>query len=248
MGFVSQSLPGAATASSSADTTAAAAAAVFAHPPPQFGLIHPHWTAMHQHHPPPPTFPTEYQQQQQQQQHLLCPPPLTTLSRRSPRVRRFVQPAPQLSQSLSASSGFLPQISHQHHRINPSSSATAPPPIPPQIPRQLFHPREQDPFERAYRVGPVLGKGGFGTVYAGIRNSDGVHVAIKQIAKSKITEWGHVSKKVAASFFSRAAQLCFALDLEMRCNGKRKGQNCACIFLNEEEEEAAQDQMKCRLC
>ena len=50
-----------------------------------------------------------------------------------------------------------------------------------------------DPFERAYRVGPMLGKGGFGTVYAGFRNRDGLHVAIKQIAKSKITEWGTVS-------------------------------------------------------
>ena len=52
-----------------------------------------------------------------------------------------------------------------------------------------------DPFERAYRVGPMLGKGGFGTVYAGFRNRDGLHVAIKQIAKSKITEWGTVSAK-----------------------------------------------------
>ena len=49
-----------------------------------------------------------------------------------------------------------------------------------------------DTFERSYQVGPVLGKGGFGVVYAGIRISDGRHVALKHVAKAKITDYGQV--------------------------------------------------------
>ena len=56
----------------------------------------------------------------------------------------------------------------------------------------LFFDFQGDLFERKYQVGHVLGKGGFGVVYAGIRNSDGVHVALKHVSKAKISEYGQV--------------------------------------------------------
>jgi hypothetical protein len=36
---------------------------------------------------------------------------------------------------------------------------------------------QSDLFERSYRVGNILGKGGFGTVYSGVRVCDGVLVS-----------------------------------------------------------------------
>lgn len=62
----------------------------------------------------------------------------------------------------------------------------------PEHPTRPVHSSRQ-PFERAYRVGEILGKGGFGTVYAGIRVRDGKQVAIKHVARSKVTEWDELS-------------------------------------------------------
>lgn len=53
--------------------------------------------------------------------------------------------------------------------------------------------RDRDTFDRTYRIGTILGKGGFGTVYGGVRLRDNLAVAVKHIAKDKITEWGQLN-------------------------------------------------------
>lgn len=44
-------------------------------------------------------------------------------------------------------------------------------------------------FEKAYRVGKLIGKGGFGHVYAGVREKDHKLVAIKHIPRDKVRLW-----------------------------------------------------------
>jgi len=48
---------------------------------------------------------------------------------------------------------------------------------------QTQGPRE---FHKVYKMGGILGKGGFGTVFAAIRKKDKLHVAVKEIYKAKI--------------------------------------------------------------
>lgn len=48
------------------------------------------------------------------------------------------------------------------------------------------------PFEIQYQLGKRLGEGGFGTVYAATRLSDGRKVAVKQVLKSKVLSWAMV--------------------------------------------------------
>uniref|UniRef100_A0A0K2TEH6 Serine/threonine-protein kinase 1 n=1 Tax=Lepeophtheirus salmonis TaxID=72036 RepID=A0A0K2TEH6_LEPSM len=45
-------------------------------------------------------------------------------------------------------------------------------------------------FQKTYTLGPMLGKGGFGTVHAAIRNKDGLHVALKMIRKHRVEDSG----------------------------------------------------------
>merc|ERR1712061_531344 len=41
-------------------------------------------------------------------------------------------------------------------------------------------------FHRLYSLEGILGKGGFGTVHAGVRKKDGEHVAVKEVAKASL--------------------------------------------------------------
>ncbi|XP_071445132.1 serine/threonine-protein kinase pim-3-like [Hetaerina americana] len=54
---------------------------------------------------------------------------------------------------------------------------------------RLAIPPHREPFECVYREGNVLGKGGFGIVYDGVRQKDGLSVAIKKVNKYRVSDW-----------------------------------------------------------
>ncbi|KAM7028886.1 uncharacterized protein M8220_014027 [Acridotheres tristis] len=51
---------------------------------------------------------------------------------------------------------------------------------------------EKPPLEQLYREGPLLGRGGCGSVYAGTRLADGAPVAIKRVGRDRIWEWARL--------------------------------------------------------
>ena len=48
---------------------------------------------------------------------------------------------------------------------------------------------DADTVEHAFIIRGVLGKGGFGVVYSGVRVQDGLSVAIKEVPVNKVLEW-----------------------------------------------------------
>nr|XP_021514273.1 serine/threonine-protein kinase pim-2 [Meriones unguiculatus] len=65
-------------------------------------------------------------------------------------------------------------------------------PSPPMTPTQPPGGKDRAAFEAEYRLGPLLGKGGFGTVFAGHRVTDRRQVAIKVISRNRVLGWSTV--------------------------------------------------------
>ncbi|CAN0341571.1 unnamed protein product [Bubo scandiacus] len=52
--------------------------------------------------------------------------------------------------------------------------------------------KEKGQLEDLYQEGQLLGSGGYGSVYSGIRLSDGTPVAIKHVARERVAAWGEL--------------------------------------------------------
>ncbi|XP_057900647.1 serine/threonine-protein kinase pim-1-like [Melospiza georgiana] len=56
----------------------------------------------------------------------------------------------------------------------------------------------QEALQERYRLGSLLGRGGFGSVFAATRVSDGAPVAIKRVPRDRIRHWGELPDGTSA--------------------------------------------------
>ncbi|XP_068034686.1 serine/threonine-protein kinase pim-1-like, partial [Anomalospiza imberbis] len=58
--------------------------------------------------------------------------------------------------------------------------------------------KAQEALQERYRLGSPLGSGGFGSVFAATRLSDGTPVAIKRVPRNRIRHWGELPNGTSA--------------------------------------------------
>ncbi|XP_066063222.1 serine/threonine-protein kinase pim-1-like, partial [Chamaea fasciata] len=58
--------------------------------------------------------------------------------------------------------------------------------------------KAQQGLQEQYRLGSLLGRGGFGRVFAGTRLSDGAPVAIKRVPRNRVRHWGELPNGTSA--------------------------------------------------
>ncbi|XP_058717368.1 serine/threonine-protein kinase pim-1-like [Poecile atricapillus] len=58
--------------------------------------------------------------------------------------------------------------------------------------------KAQEALQQRYRIGSLLGRGGFGRVFSATRLSDGAPVAIKKVPRNRIRDWGELPDGTSA--------------------------------------------------